>query len=151
MPVSEQEKLKDILEAGPDVNAKDLKHPELDVSRRSCFRCLCRCLSLNGCLCRCLKRCCRGMWCCKVCKQSRTERMFEAGREFYTNEVSVQRLVQAMQLVEMDSNDPESTMTKKRGHKSNNSSLQRIMEQTDSFCEVSEAENVYASQQPQSM
>lgn len=77
--------------------------------------------------------------------------MFEAGREFYTNEVSVQRLVQAMQLVEMDSNDPESTMTKKRGHKSNNSSLQRIMEQTDSFCEVSEAENVYASQQPQSM
>ena len=92
-PISEQEQFKDILEAGPVIEAEDLNDPELDVSRHGFFRCFCRCLSLQGCLCRCFKRCCRAMWCCKVCKQSRTERMFEVGRQFYKNEVSVQRLV----------------------------------------------------------
>ena len=111
-PIDEQEKFKDIIEAGPDIDADDLNDPELDVSRYGCFRCCCRFLSLKGCFCRCFKRCCRAMWCCKVCKQSRTERMFEAGREFYKNEVSVQRLVQAMQFIEASQNDEEGTQIK---------------------------------------
>ena len=83
-PESEQERLKDIFEAAPEIEAEALQEPNLDVSRYGIFRCLCRCLS--GCLCRCSKRCC-------CCKKSRTERMFDIGRDFYKNEISVRRLV----------------------------------------------------------
>lgn len=101
-PISEQEEFKDILEGGLELEEEDMKEPDLDVSRYGCFRCFCRCLSFGGCFCNCCKRCCRAIWCCKVCKQSRTERMFEAGREFYKNDISIQRLVQAMQAVEAE-------------------------------------------------
>ena len=85
-PEAEQERLKDILEASPEVESEDLQEPNLDISRFGIFRCVCRCLS--GCLCKFFKR-----LCCCCCKKSRTEHLFDIGRDFYKNEISVQRLV----------------------------------------------------------
>ena len=89
-------KYKDVFESDPKALEDDASSPNLDVSKHGCFRCLCRCLSIQWCGCKLFRRCCRCIWCCKVCKQSRTEQLFDAGRELYTNEISVQRLVQTM-------------------------------------------------------
>ena len=44
--------------------------------------------------------CIRKILCCKKCQRSRTEKLYDAGRQFYINEISVSRLVQAMHLLE---------------------------------------------------
>jgi len=75
----------------------DKDEPDLDVTRYGCLRCFCRCLfSQSGC-CRAVLRCWRATFrCCQCCQQSKTEKMFDIGREFYPNEISVSRLVNAM-------------------------------------------------------
>ena len=96
-----REQFEDILDEDLAVEAEDLREPQLDVSRASWFRCCCRFLEC---------RCCNPLkWLCRKifrCQQSRTERLFEVGTEFYQNELSIQRLVNAMQLLEL-LNDPE--------------------------------------------
>ena len=77
----DDKKFRDVFEADPKALEDDVSSPNLDVSKYGYFRCLCRCLSIR---------------CCKVCRRSRTEQLFDVGREFYTNEISVQRLVQSM-------------------------------------------------------
>ncbi len=44
--------------------------------------------------------CSRKILCCKKCQRSRTEKLYDAGRQFYINEISVSRLVHAMHFLE---------------------------------------------------
>ena len=86
MPESEQAQYDFILDDNLNAEAEDLREPKMDVSRHSLLRCLCRCFYVCSC------GCCRS--------GSRTEKLFNVGRTFYKRDISVARLVRAMQVLE---------------------------------------------------
>lgn len=74
LPESEQAKYDFVLDESLQLEAQDLREPQVDVSSNGFFRCLCRFLYSRS------FRCCSKM-CCS--KDSRGEKLFDAGRSFY--------------------------------------------------------------------
>ena len=98
-PPEERAKFSHLIKPDEESEKDDMLEPNLDMTRFGILRCFCRCLFSKNCFCMAFKRCARN-FCCKQCAQTRAEEMFDVGREFYTNEISVSRLVKSMQHLE---------------------------------------------------
>ena len=72
----------------------------MDISRHGYFRCCLRILFSRNCCCLIVLNAWRRAFSCKPCKQSTTEKLFDVGREFYTNEISLARIVNTLKRLE---------------------------------------------------
>ena len=124
MHEKDQAKFSKVLELMKKEEESDKTDPNLDISQHGCCRCICRCLFSRSLCCRLL----RGCWRKICCKQSHTEQLFDIARDFYRNELSVARLVNAMQTIELQAdvkqNESESQTD---SQKHNLSNLERTM------------------------
>jgi len=98
-PPEERAKFSHLIKPDEKSENDDMLEPNLDMTRIGFLRCFCRCLFSKNCFCMAMKRCSRN-FCCKQCAQTRTEELFDVGRDFYFNEISVSRLVKSMQHLE---------------------------------------------------